>query len=84
MDLLDLKALERENDNIYDKYNVIVNVNLNSIFRESKDNIHMFSREGKKNLMISLFIFSLNTDYHGVPQDIKCKKTKIVRFRYKI
>ncbi len=41
---------ERENVNIYDKYTIIVNVKLDSIFRESKDTIYMFSREGKKNI----------------------------------
>jgi hypothetical protein len=40
---------EKENNNIYDNYNIIVNVNLDSIFRESEDTIYMFSREGKTN-----------------------------------
>jgi hypothetical protein len=34
---------ERDNNNIYDKYNIIVNLNLYSVFRESKDTINMFS-----------------------------------------
>ncbi len=72
---------ERENDNIYDKYNIIVNENLDSIFRESKDTIYMFSREGKTN-MYDIFTHMLVK--YGVSRDIKCKKTKIVGFKYKI
>ncbi len=63
---------ERENKNIYDKYNIVVNVNLETFFQESKDTIYMFSRGKKGILMISLFMCSLNMEY---PQDIKCKKT---------
>jgi hypothetical protein len=71
---------EKENNNIYDNYNIIVNVNLDSIFRESEDTIYMFSREGKTNIND---IFTLMLVKYGVPRDIKCKKTKIVGFRYK-
>jgi hypothetical protein len=35
---------EKGKKNIYDNYNIIVNVNLDSIFRESKDTIYMFLR----------------------------------------
>ena len=72
---------ERENNNIYDNYNIIVNVNLDSIFRECKDTIYMFSREGKTNIN-DIFIHMLTN--FGVPQNIRCKKTKIVGFSYKI
>jgi hypothetical protein len=72
---------EKENNNIYDNYNIIVNVNLDSIFRESEDTIYMFSREGKTNIND---VFKHMLVEYGVPQDIKCKKTKIVGFRYKI
>ena len=65
---------EKENNNIYDNYNIIVNVNLDSIFRESKDTIYMFSREGKTNIND---IFTLMLVKYGVPQDIKCKKLKL-------
>ena len=61
---------EKENNNIYDNYNIIVNVNLDSIFRESKDTIYMFSREGKTNIND---IFTLMLVKYGVPRDIKCK-----------
>ncbi len=61
---------EKENNNIYDNYNIIVNVNLNSIFRESKDTIYMFSREGKTNIND---IFTPMLVKYGVPRDIKCK-----------
>ena len=71
---------ERENNNIYDNYNIIVNVNLDSIFRECKDTIYMFSREGKTNIN-DIFIHMLTN--FGVPQNIRCKKTKIVGFSYK-
>ena len=70
-----------ENNKIYDNYNIIVNVNLDSIFRESEDTIYMFSREGKTNIN-DIFIHMLIK--YGVLRDIKCKKTKIVGFRYKI
>jgi hypothetical protein len=72
---------ERENSNIYDNYKIVVNVSLDNIFQESKDTIYMFSREGKTNIN-DIFIHMLTK--YGVPQDIKCKKTKIVGFRYKI
>ena len=72
---------EKENSNIYDNYNIVVNVSLDNIFQESKDTIYMFSREGKTNIN-DIFIHMLTK--YGVPQDIKCKKTKIVGFRYKI
>ncbi len=72
---------EKENNNIYDNYDIIVNVYLDSIFRESKDTIYMFSREGKTNIND---IFTLMLVKYGVHRDIKCKKTKIVEFRYKI
>ncbi len=41
----------------------------------------MFPREGKTNIN-DIFIHMLIK--YGVHQDIKCKKTKIVGFRYKI
>ncbi len=72
---------EKENNYIHDNYNIIVNVNLDSILRESKDTIYLFSREGKTNIND---IFTLMLVKYGVPRDIKCKKTKIVGFRYKI
>ncbi len=74
---------EKEKNNIYDNYNVIVNVNLDSIFRESEDTIYMFSREGKTNIN-DIFTHILTNFGVPVPQNIKCKKTKIVGFRYKI
>jgi hypothetical protein len=45
-----------------------VKVDLDSIFRESKDFIYMFSREGKTN-MNDIFIHMLVKN--GVPQDIQ-------------
>ncbi len=56
-------------------------VNLDSIFRESKGTIYMFSREGKTNIND---IFTHMLVKYGVARDIECKKTKIVGFRYKI
>ncbi len=58
-----------------------MNVNLDSPFRESKTATCMFLRDRKTNIN-DIFIHMLIK--YGVPQDIKCKKTKIVGFRYKI
>jgi hypothetical protein len=40
-----------------------------------------FSREGKTNIN---YIFALMLVEYGVPRGFKCKKNKIVGFRYKI
>jgi hypothetical protein len=72
---------KKKKKNIYDNYNNIVNVNLDSIFRESKDTTYMFSREGKTNIND---IFTHMLTNFGVPQNIRCKKIKIVGFSYKI
>jgi 5-methylcytosine-specific restriction enzyme A len=64
--------------NIYDDYDIIENPK--TFFTESKNTIYMFSRLGTTS--INDIFQSLIVD-HGVPDNIKCKKTKIEVFKYK-
>jgi 5-methylcytosine-specific restriction endonuclease McrA len=64
--------------NIYDDYDIIENPK--TFFTESKNTIYMFSRLGTTS--INDIFQSLIVD-HGVPDNIKCKKTKIEAFKYK-
>jgi 5-methylcytosine-specific restriction enzyme A len=67
-----------EKTNIYDGYDIIENPK--TFFTESKNTIYMFSRLGTTS--INDIFQSLIVD-HGVPDNIKCKKTKIEAFKYK-
>ena len=67
-----------ENSNIYDEYDIIENPT--TFFTETKNTIYMFSRLGTTS--INDIFQSLIVD-HGVPTNIKCKKTKIEAFKYK-
>jgi 5-methylcytosine-specific restriction enzyme A len=64
--------------NIYDDYDIIENPK--TFFTETKNTIYMFSRLGTTS--INDIFQSLIVD-HGVPDNIKCKKTKIEAFKYK-
>ena len=68
---------DTEKDNIFDTYNIVVNPT--SYFTEENDTIYMYSRQGKTNIND---IFQNLVQVHGVPKDLRCKKTKIVSFRY--
>jgi 5-methylcytosine-specific restriction enzyme A len=67
-----------EKTNIYDDYDIIENPK--TFFTETKNTIYMFSRLGTTS--INDIFQSLIVD-HGVPDNIKCKKTKIEAFKYK-
>jgi 5-methylcytosine-specific restriction enzyme A len=67
-----------EKTNIYDDYDIIENPT--TFFTETKNTIYMFSRLGTTS--INDIFQSLVVD-HGVPDNIKCKKTKIEAFKYK-
>jgi 5-methylcytosine-specific restriction endonuclease McrA len=67
-----------EKANIYDDYDIIENPK--TFFTETKNTIYMFSRLGTTS--INDIFQSLIVD-HGVPDNIKCKKTKIEAFKYK-
>jgi energy-coupling factor transporter ATP-binding protein EcfA2 len=68
---------DNDNDNIFDTYNIIVNPQ--TLFMESKDTVYMYSRQGTTNIND---IFEHIVQDHGVPKNIKCKKTKVVSFKY--
>ena len=72
-----LSTDDTEKDNIFDTYNIVVNPT--SYFTEENDTIYMYSRQGKTNIND---IFQNLVQVHGVPKDLRCKKTKIVSFRY--
>jgi len=67
-----------EKANVYDDYDIIENPK--TFFTETKNTIYMFSRLGTTS--INDIFQSLIVD-HGVPDNIKCKKTKIEAFKYK-
>jgi 5-methylcytosine-specific restriction enzyme A len=67
-----------EKTNVYDDYDIIENPK--TFFTETKNTIYMFSRLGTTS--INDIFQSLVVD-HGVPDNIKCKKTKIEAFKYK-
>jgi 5-methylcytosine-specific restriction enzyme A len=67
-----------EKTNIYDDYDIIENPT--TFFTETKNTIYMFSRLGTSS--INDVFQSLIVD-HGVPSNIRCKKTKIEGFKYK-
>ena len=67
-----------EKANIYDDYDIIENPT--TFFTETKNTIYMFSRLGTSS--INDVFQSLIVD-HGVPSNIRCKKTKIEGFKYK-
>jgi hypothetical protein len=67
-----------EKTNIYDDYDIIENPT--TFFTETKNTIYMFSRLGTTS--INDIFQSLVVD-HGIPTNIKCKKTKIEAFKYK-
>jgi 5-methylcytosine-specific restriction enzyme A len=67
-----------EKTNIYDDYDIIENPK--TFFTETKNTIYMFSRLGTTS--INDIFQSLIVD-HGVPDNIKCKKTKIEALKYK-
>ena len=67
-----------EKTNVYDDYDIIENPK--TFFTETKNTIYMFSRLGTTS--INDIFQSLIVD-HGVPDNIKCKKTKIEAFKYK-
>ena len=68
---------DNEKDNIFDTYNIVVNPT--EFFTEDKDTIYMYSRQGKTNIND---IFQNLVQVHGVPKDLRCKKTKIMSFKY--
>jgi len=67
-----------EQTNIFDDYDIVENPK--TFFTEKKNTIYMFSRLGTTS--INDIFQSLVVD-HGVPTNIKCKKTKIEAFKYK-
>jgi len=67
-----------EKTNVYDDYDIVENPK--TFFTETKNTIYMFSRLGTTS--INDVFQSLIVD-HGVPDNIKCKKTKIEAFKYK-
>ena len=76
------KEEEKEENNIYNKYKIVVNPTLDILFQQSKNTIfYMFSRPSKTNIND---IFTFLTVNEGVPQNVKCKKTKIIGFTYEI
>jgi hypothetical protein len=72
-----LSTDDNEKDNIFDTYNIIDNPK--SFFTEGKDTIYMYSRQGKTSIND---VFQSLVQDHGVPKDLRCKKTKIVSFKY--
>jgi hypothetical protein len=68
---------DNDNDNIFDTYNIIVNPK--TLFMEDKDTVYMYSRQSTTNIND---IFEHIVQDHGVPKNIKCKKTKVVSFKY--
>ena len=60
---------------------MVVNPTQDNLFQQSENTIHMYSRPGKTNIND---IFTMLTINKGVPQNVKCKKTKIIGFTYEI
>ena len=60
---------------------MVVNPTLDILFQQSENTIYMYSRPGKTNINV---IFTFLTVNEGVPQNVKCKKTKIIGFTYEI
>jgi len=58
---------------------MVVNPTLDVLFQQSENTIYMYSRPGKTNIND---IFTFLTVHEGVPQKVKCKKTKITGFTY--
>ena len=69
---------DHEQDNIFDTYDIIVNPT-SHFETNSKDTIYMYSRPGKTNIND---IFQQLIPVHGVPVNLRCKKTKIISFKY--
>jgi len=67
-----------EKTNIFDDYDIVENPK--TFFTETKNTIYMFSRLGTTS--INDVFQNLIVD-HGVPTNIRCKKTKIEGFKYK-
>jgi hypothetical protein len=67
-----------EKTNVYDDYDIIENPK--TFFTETKNTIYMFSRLGTTSIND---IFQSLIVQHGIPTNIKCKKTKIEAFKYK-
>jgi 5-methylcytosine-specific restriction endonuclease McrA len=72
---------EKEEKNIFNNYKMVVNPTLDILFQQSENTIYMYSRPGKTNIND---IFTFLTVNEGVPQNVKCKKTKIIGFTYEI
>ena len=71
----------KEENNIFNNYKMVVNPSQDNLFQQSENTIYMYSRPGKTNIND---IFTLLTVNKGVPQNVKCKKTKIIGFTYEI
>ena len=72
---------EKEEKNVFNNYKMVVNPTLDILFQQSENTIYMYSRPGKTNIND---IFTFLTVNEGVPQNVKCKKTKIIGFTYEI
>jgi hypothetical protein len=72
---------EKEDNNIFNKYKILVNPTLDMLLQQPENTIYMYSRPGKTNIND---IFTFLTVNEGVPQNVKCKKTKIIGFTYEI
>ena len=71
----------KEENNIFNNYEMVVNPTQDNLFQQSENTIYMYSRPGKTNIND---IFTILTVNKGVPQNVKCKKTKIIGFTYEI
>ena len=71
----------KEENNIFNNYKIVVNPTQDNLFQQSENTIYMYSRPGKTNIND---IFTILTVNKGVPQNVKCKKTKIIGFTYEI
>ena len=60
-------------------HKIVVNPTLDILFQQSENTIYMYSRPGKTNIND---IFTFLTINEGMPQNVKCKKTKIIGFTY--
>ncbi len=60
---------------------MVVNPTQDNLFQQTENTIYMYSRPGITNIND---IFTLLTVNKGVPQNVKCKKTKIIGFTYEI
>ena len=67
-----------EKTNIFDDYDIVENPK--TFFTETKNTIYMFSRLGTTSIND---VFQKLINDHGVPTNIRCKKTKIEGFKYK-